>query len=105
MLPRLPCYPAWRQALDRFGCLSHGLHGSLRNRDCCVAAGAGAAMNWLLYTKATAAEAGFSCKRLELFRFATAGKRSRTAANWVLSISCAPARLLGPAASVVLHIP
>ena len=36
-------------------------------------------MNWLLYTKATAAEAGFGGKRLELFRFATAGKRSKTA--------------------------
>jgi hypothetical protein len=44
-----------------------------------MAAGAGAAMNWLLYTKATAAEAGFGGKRLELFRFATAGKRSKTA--------------------------
>jgi hypothetical protein len=33
----------------------------------------------LLYTKATAAEAGFSGKRLELFRFATAGKLSKTA--------------------------
>ena len=31
-----------------------------------------------VYTKAIAAEAGFGGKRLELFRFATAGKRSKT---------------------------
>ena len=38
-----------------------------------------------VYTKAIAAEAGFGGNRLELFRFASAGKRSKTAANWVLA--------------------
>jgi hypothetical protein len=37
--------------------ISRSFQAASRNRDCCVAAGAGAAMNWLLYTKATAAEA------------------------------------------------
>ena len=48
----------------------------------------------------TAAEAGFGGKRLELFRFATAGKRSKTAALFFIDRKNSP-RLLALADEVI----
>jgi hypothetical protein len=50
-----------------------------------MAAGAGAAMNWLLYTKATAAERVLAANGLNYSVSRVPEKRSKTAANWVLA--------------------
>ena len=63
------------------GPISRSFQAAPRNRECRVEAGAGAAMNWPLYTKATAAAADYEAALERTFGAASGEARADCARN------------------------